>query len=251
MPFKIIVNADDLGMSEAVNEAIFRGMANGAITSASMLSNGPAAPGLAKSTTLFPQCSIGVHLNLTEFEPLCPQSHQDLACILDENGRFNGNEIRKIRITLPVLRAVYREWCAQIENLMRWGVKLSHIDSHHHVHTIPQFLPLLAALRWRYRIVRVRISRNLYTDSDRPSRRVLAGKRLYNLSLRRIGFRTTELFTDLETFVSQDAVLPRAWESAELMVHPGADAAREANLLRSDLLRVLEYPCSAITYQQL
>ena len=51
---KIIVNADDLGISELVNEAIFQGMRRGTITSATMLSNGPAVKAAAQILHLFP-----------------------------------------------------------------------------------------------------------------------------------------------------------------------------------------------------
>lgn len=97
MLMKIIVNADDLGMSEPVNEAIFQGMQLGTITSATVLSNGPAVRAATKQLHLFPKCSFGVHLNLTEFEPLCSGSHTDLASILDQNRCFNGNSIREVR----------------------------------------------------------------------------------------------------------------------------------------------------------
>src|SRR5436309_2289835 len=99
----IIVNGDDLGMSESINEAIFQGMERGAITSATMLSNGAAVKHAAQSVHLFPACSFGVHLNLTEFSPLCSGSPTDLARILDANQRFNGNSIREVEISLPML----------------------------------------------------------------------------------------------------------------------------------------------------
>jgi chitin disaccharide deacetylase len=177
---KIIVNADDLGISETVNEAIFQGMQRGTVTSATMLSNGPAVRAATQQLHLFPNCSFGVHLNLTEFEPLCSGSVTALAAILDQNKCFKGNSIREVGIGLPMLRAVFREWCSQIENLIRLGVEPSHLDAHHHVHTIPQLLPVLAALRRRYQINKVRISRNMYDDSERPGGLLLAKKRLFN-----------------------------------------------------------------------
>src|SRR5215471_2247740 len=64
MSVRIIVNADDLGISEAVNEATFRAMERGVITSATMLANGPEVVAAAKLAPRFPKCSFGVHLNL-------------------------------------------------------------------------------------------------------------------------------------------------------------------------------------------
>src|SRR5208282_2021010 len=146
MPIRIIVNADDLGMSAEVNEAIFRALEDGVITSATMLSNGSAVIPAARMLHRFPNCSFGVHLNLTDFQPLCAESYTALSSILDGHNCFNGNAIRKVRISAPMLRAIYREWCAQIDNLIEIGMQPSHLDAHHHVHTIPQMLPVLAGL---------------------------------------------------------------------------------------------------------
>src|SRR5271169_4294776 len=99
MLIQIIVNADDLGMSAEVNEAIFRAMENGVITSATMLSNGSAVVPAARRLRRFPNCSFGVHLNLTEFQPLGAESPTALSSILDEQHCFNGNAIREVRIS--------------------------------------------------------------------------------------------------------------------------------------------------------
>jgi len=252
LSMRVVVNADDLGISDAVNEAIFNGMRSGTVTSATLLSNGPAVQAAARSLRLFPKCSFGVHLNLTEFEPLCPESYVDLAAILDKNGCFNGNSIREVRIGVPMLRAIFREWSWQIENLMRLGVEPSHFDAHHHVHTIPQLLPVLAALRKRYKIHKVRISRNMYEDFERPSQLLLAKKRLFNLALRTIGFQTTRIFTDLTTYVKLCGAAPPSSGSVELMTHPGSlPRAEEATLLESDWTRRLSYKATLISYKSL
>src|SRR5580658_248478 len=249
---RIIVNADDLGISEPVNEAIFQGMQRRTITSATVLSNGPAVRAATKELRLFPNCSFGVHLNLTEFEPLWSGSHTDLANILDQNRCFNGNSIREVGINLPMLRAIFREWCFQIENVMRLGVEPSHLDAHHHVHTIPQMLPVLAALRRRYKINKVRISRNMYDDAERPGRLLLAKKWLFNFDLRTIGFRTTRIFTDLGTFIKLCAARPPRRRTVELMTHPGAvPRDEEANLLESDWPRRLSYKATLVSYDNL
>jgi predicted glycoside hydrolase/deacetylase ChbG (UPF0249 family) len=252
MPMRIIVNADDLGQSDPVNDAIFQGMQRGTITSATMLSNGSAVEAAAQKLHLFPNCSFGVHLNLTEFAPLCPGSGADLASILDKNGCFNGNSIREVPITGPMVKAIFREWCAQIENLIRLGVEPSHLDGHHHVHTVPRLLPVLAALRRRYKISKVRISRNLYDDSERPGQLLLAKKKVFNLALRTMGFRTTRIFTDLGTYIKLCAECPPRQASVELMTHPGSlPRGEEANLLESDWISRLAYKATLVSYKNL
>ena len=249
---KIIVYADDLGMSEEVNEAIFEGMRRGVITSATMLANGPAVSSAAQKLHHFPTCSFGVHLNLTEFQPVCAENGTGLLSILDDKGHFNGNRIREIKIGPRLLRAVFQEWCSQIEHLIRLGVRPSHFDAHHHVHTIPQMLPVLMALRMRYKIAKVRISRNMYDGSERPSGSLLAKKRFYNVALNVTGFRTTRLFTDLATYVRLCGNDPPRVASAELMTHPGSDpGGQEAKLLGSDWPNRLSYRATLISYKSL
>ncbi len=252
MPIQIIVNADDLGMSAEVNEAIFRAMENRVITSATMLSNGSAVIPAARMLHRFPNCSFGVHLNLTDFQPLCAGSYTALSSILDGHNCFNGNAIRKVRISAPMLRAIYKEWCAQIDNLIELGVQPSHLDAHHHVHTIPQMLPVLAALRRRYRINKVRISRNLYDPAAPASKFLLSKKWLYNRALWCIGFRTTRIFTDLEAFIKVCAARPPREQLIELMTHPGsALSSEEPDLLASDWTRKLSYQVALVSYNAL
>jgi predicted glycoside hydrolase/deacetylase ChbG (UPF0249 family) len=252
MPTRIVVNADDLGISEEVNEAIFRRLENRTVTSATILSNGPFTAEAIKRVHRFPECSFGVHLNLTEFKPLSANSQVALSEILNERGQFNGNAIREIKIGVPVLSAIYREWCEQIENVMRMGAQPSHLDGHHHVHTIPQMLPVLALLRRRYKINCIRISRNLYAPPELVTRGMLAKKGLYNLALRRIGFKTTGIFTDLETFVKLCSLQPPGKHTAELMTHPGLEPnSEESHLLDSDWLISLGYKATLVSYKAL
>jgi len=246
------VNADDLGLSRSVNEAIFEAMCRGVVTSATILANGPAVQEAARRTKEFPNCSFGIHLNLTEFAPICAESYPALKPILNKENRFNGNSVREVPITIAMLRAVFREWCQQIEALLRLGVEPSHFDAHHHVHTIPQMLPVLAALRQKYRIRKTRISRNLYQAGDGPSRTLLAKKRAFNWALRAMGFRTTRLFTDLETFLSVCAHRPPEANSIELMTHPGSSpSGREAGLLGGHWPSTLPYDVGLINYKNL
>ena len=249
---KIIVNADDLGISESVDDAIFEAIQRGVVTSATLLANGPSLEKAARRTKAFPNCSFGVHLNLTEFKPLCADSRCSLGSILDEDECFNGNSIREVPITAGMLKAVFREWCHQIEFLIRLGVEPSHIDGHHHVHTIPQMLPVLVALRRRYGIRKVRISRNMYHNGEHPTRTLLAKKHAFNWTLQVVGFKTTQIFTDLETFMNACANSAPRVITAELMTHPGSSpGSAEAALLKNHWFQTLPYKVELISYKNL
>jgi predicted glycoside hydrolase/deacetylase ChbG (UPF0249 family) len=246
----IIVNADDLGMSPAVNEATFDLMSKGRISSATIMANAPATREAARQAPKFPACSLGVHLNLTQFEPLTGGSGARL--LVDERGQMSrANE--RARPSLARLRAVYRELCAQIERVASLGVSISHIDSHHHVHTGPLVFPALKEVQRRYRIRRVRLSKNFYSPDKPCPADLFWRKRAYNWALQSVyPTQTTDAFTEFLTYYHADAARQRSIGRIELMVHPGsASAAAEMAILESDWAARTGLPVQMISYTQL
>jgi predicted glycoside hydrolase/deacetylase ChbG (UPF0249 family) len=219
---KIITNADDLGADRATNDAIFALMREELVTSATILANGAAVPDACGQTADFGRCSFGVHLNLTEFRPL--RGPHGLEPLLNSAGEFNGT-VRTVRNLGALCPAICQEWCAQIERVQSHGVAISHLDSHHHVHTIPRLLPVLKAVQRKFGIRKVRISRNLYTLEGRPPPSLLVKKALFNWALRRwYATATTDQFTDLEAFCAQQSRITGCSRTVEIMLHPGGAA---------------------------
>jgi len=247
---RVIINADDLGISEAVNDAIFDLIARQRVTSATVIANGPAFRHAASKIKHFPRCSFGAHLNLTQFAPLTRGGN---AALLTDAEGLMSRSIESQRFEPKLLLAMYRELCAQVEILGSAGIELSHFDSHNHVHTRPQLFPVVKALQRRYRIRKVRISKNIYTP-EQPVNSALARKKTaYNWALRNFyATRTTEGFTEL---LSYQAELDRGahhCRSVELMAHPGAHyAAPETDLLKSDWLAASGLGARLISYREL
>jgi chitin disaccharide deacetylase len=246
----VIVNADDLGMSREVNEATFDLMSRGRISSATIMANAAATREAASRVSKFSRCSFGVHLNVTQFEPLTGGPGARL--LVDERGQMSrANETA--RPGLERLRAVYEELCAQIERVATLGVRISHVDSHHHVHTRPFFFPVLKEVQKRYHIRRVRLAKNFY-PADRPCpSHLLWKKRAYNWALRSVyATHTTHAFTEFLTYHHAEAARKRSVGRIELMVHPGAAyAAEETAILESDWTARTDLPMQLISYAQL
>ena len=246
----VIVNADDLGISQEVNEATFDLMSKGRISSATILANAPATNEAARRASKFPRCSVGVHLNVTQFEPLTGGPGARL--LVDERGQMSrANETARPAPTR--LCAVYQELCAQIERVASLGVRISHVDSHHHVHTRPAFFPVLKEVQRRFHIRKVRLAKNFYA-SDRPCPAdLLWKKRAYNWALRSMyATQTTDAFTELLTYYHADAATKRSIGRIELMVHPGAAyAAEEIEILESDWIPRMGLPVQLISYTEL
>jgi predicted glycoside hydrolase/deacetylase ChbG (UPF0249 family) len=229
----VIINADDLGLSQEVNEATFDLMSKRIATSATIMSNGPSVLSAIEGSKRFPACSFGVHLNLTEFRPL--SRNEGLKELLGEDGEFSGVLERapgSIKKSRTLLFAMADEWCHQIDFLQKAGVQVSHLDSHQHVHTIPFVFPVLKYVQAKYGIRRVRATRNVYKAGGSPSQVMLWAKRAYQFSLRHFyTTRTTHVFMDFSTFYERAVVGQQEWPSVEVMVHPGSLSDCDENQL--------------------
>lgn len=251
---QVIVNADDLGISPEANSEIFGLMQQGIVTSATAIANGPWVESACQKIKNFPQCSFGVHLNLTEFSPLT--GHHKLTPLLDQTGAFVEQHVRTVRIDSQLAQGIFEEFCAQIEKLKSLGISISHIDSHHHVHTIPGIFRTLKKVQQQFGIRRVRLSRNIYGPTEVTPLSLRCKKSVYNSLLKYyFSTKTTQTFTDFKTFYERTqtagSALPR-YRSVELMVHPGyAPYAEETELLRREWQASSPFPVRLINYTDL
>jgi predicted glycoside hydrolase/deacetylase ChbG (UPF0249 family) len=248
----LIINADDLGASRVVNESTIELMAAGRITSATIMGNGPDLPYLRGRLESLRRCSFGVHLNATQYRPLTREP--GLRALMDRNDEMTRIG-RPFRIDTKLLRGIYAEFCAQVESVGRLGIPLTHLDSHHHVHTQAALFPVLKAVQRRYSIRKIRLSKNLYLSGQEPPAALAAKKSIFNWCLGRLCRTvTTDLFTEFSTFHALliDGKLPSHVRSVEAMVHPGgARYAEETELLRSDWMERLPPSTALISYAEL
>jgi predicted glycoside hydrolase/deacetylase ChbG (UPF0249 family) len=248
----IIINADDLGLSSAVNEAIFDLMERGHVTSSSLLANAPATEEAIVESRHQKDRSFGVHLNLTEFRPLTRSSA--LSPILDNSGCFAGDSIRSTPITSQLRDAIFQEWSAQIERLLAMGVTPSHIDSHHHVHTIPGLFFVLKRVQRRFGVRKVRISKNIYPTKAQAPRSLLLRKMLWNAAVRwYYPTITTNGFTSLNDFLDAAHHQQIRYRSVEIMVHPGGSGEyrEESELLVKSWRDRLPFQSTLINFSSL
>ena len=248
---RLIINADDLGYNQKVNDAIFDLMAEGRITSATIMANGEAVEDAAKRASGTKDCSFGVHLDIHELAPLT--SNPALQRIMDPRGWFNGS-VRDIRITSDLQHAVGEEWRAQVAKLRSLGVQISHIDSHHHTHTIPALFRTLKDLQRDTGIWKVRATHNIYPNNVRVSLVKMMKKWLWAWALRNWRrTKTVDGFTDFATLLAEGSRRKVPHEVVEAMVHPGYPkyAVEETAALRTDWQKSLLGPVEMISYWQL
>jgi predicted glycoside hydrolase/deacetylase ChbG (UPF0249 family) len=145
---QLIVNADDFGFSSGVNYGIIDAHLNGIVNSATMMMNMEGTDHAIQLAKENPSLQVGIHLVLTCGNPLL----QDVSSLTNEEGAFHSlSELHSKKATV-LLEDVEKEWTAQIEKFLRSGVPLTHIDSHHHVHTIEELLPVVQRLSKKYNL---------------------------------------------------------------------------------------------------
>jgi hopanoid biosynthesis associated protein HpnK len=157
---RLIVNADDFGLSEAIDDGIVEAHRDGIVTCASVIVNAPAFAHAVAAAKANPGLDLGVHLTLTELAPVC--AAPTVPSLVGADGRFAAHAIafaaRYLRgsVRLPEVR---RELDAQIRRALDAGLTISHLDSHQHVHVLPGIARVVAELAAEHGIGAVRYPR--------------------------------------------------------------------------------------------
>lgn len=194
---RIVVNADDLGLSPAVNRAILEGLDAGWLSDASVIVTGPA---FAELRPLLAGRSLGLHVDVSEFASL--------------TGPLHGR--RGLDFPISAVGDLVTEISAQCERLLDAGLTVSHVDSHQHAHYQPVVFEALLRAAARYRIPYARgISNVPPTRFRRQVRRRLSTERA-----RYSGIGTLAAFGPAAMI---QVALDAGWrpDTLEVMCHPG------------------------------
>ena len=204
---RLIVNADDFGLTPGVSRGILRAHREGLVTSTTVLASLAPDPEIDAEAMACSGLGLGLHLNLTWGSPVSPPA--TVPSLVDAEGRF-GRDLAILRERARP-EDVRREADAQIEAFtQRFGRPPTHLDSHHHVHRLPRVMDAVVDVVQAARL---------------PLRSQDAG---FRDGLRRHGIVTTDHFVG-------DAEAEPYWTSArlldqlatlslgvtELMCHPG------------------------------
>ena len=142
---RIIINADDFGLSAGTNEAIIACHRAGSVTSTTLMVNMEGAEEAAALATANPGLGVGLHFTLTLGPSVC--APEEVASLVDGGGRFRGRgQVEKRAITGRIKpEEIGRELQAQMSRMQGFGLLPTHIDSHQHVHLLPGIFPVVAA----------------------------------------------------------------------------------------------------------
>ena len=144
---QLIVSADDLGLTPGVNRGILRAFQEGIVTTASLLVTGKAFEEAVALARQNPELDVGLHLTLVEERAVL--GHEVLPTLVDETGRFprtSGEFFRRALFGRIGWDEVEREIAAQIERFQKTGLRLSHVNSHQHLHMFPPVFQIVSRL---------------------------------------------------------------------------------------------------------
>ncbi len=139
MPARLIINADDFGLTPGINRAIQDLHRARALTSATLMATGPAFEDAITIATANPTLGVGCHIVLLDGLPVSDPAH--IPTLLGADGKTFRPSLADF--TRSLLRGsinpedILRESIAQIQKLQRAGIDVTHLDTHKHTHLFP------------------------------------------------------------------------------------------------------------------
>ena len=243
---QIIMNADDFGRHDRINEAVEQAVMYGCLRSATLMPGGKAFDGAVQVARRCPPLGVGIHFTLANGFPVLPA--KEIPSLVTEEGVFYDDYmafLKRFMRGLIRLSEVRSELSAQLGKMERAGLKLTHVDSHQHLHHVPGILGIVLDLAESAGIHALRISHTHVFDGDLGSVGQLVGRlglgslsRYAARAARKRGFFMPDHFAGI---VAGEAVSEKAMErfldhleegTTEIMMHPGTDNAA----LRRDCL---------------
>ncbi|HEY0264994.1 MAG TPA: ChbG/HpnK family deacetylase [Granulicella sp.] len=149
MPPRLIINADDFGLTRGINRAIAELYRAGALTSTTLMATGPAFDDAVALAQTLPGLGVGCHVVLVDGTP---------ASLPSEIPTLLGSDKRTFRLTLGSFvrdlllgridqAEIACEALAQIRHLQQAGIRVTHADTHKHTHLFPTVArPLIEVL---------------------------------------------------------------------------------------------------------
>lgn len=129
MTKKVIINADDFGMSEGYNYGVIKAVRDGVVSSTTIMINQFAAPHAVSLLKEVPKVYVGLHVNLTTGKPV--SSPKKVPSLVKPNGEYIGSKDFKTHKKQFVYKDCYTETKAQVERFKELlGYYPTHIEPH-------------------------------------------------------------------------------------------------------------------------
>lgn len=211
----LIINADDFGKSELVNEGIIFCFKNELITSASLMANDEGTDSAIKYIKENRLSTIGAHINLTEGYPM---GKFDVDLLLNPDGTWNKNSYWNPKIlNRGILEKIADEINLQLDKIIDNGIDLCHLNSHHHIHTTPFLFSIFFKIA-KKRNIKMRVAQT-YSEGNYIK---YCYRKFINNLLKSNELAFTDYFKTINAFVTRKNNLKG--KNVEVMVHPSFTA---------------------------
>ncbi|WP_428396225.1 hopanoid biosynthesis-associated protein HpnK [Lichenicoccus sp.] len=155
---RVIISADDFGLSETINEAVEQAHTKGLLTTASLMVGGAAAADAVARARRLPNLRVGLHLVVIEGPAIL--SHAQIPALVGEDGQFPSDQAAfgfRAAFRADVRAQLQREIAAQFAAFAATGLALDHANAHKHMHLHPVVGRLLIAAGLRHGLRAIRI----------------------------------------------------------------------------------------------
>ena len=157
---RLIVSADDFGLSRSINEGIVKAYKEGIVTNLNVIPTGEAFDDAADLIKRLKLEEAGAHLALTETLPVSDPAK--IPSLVTKNGMFYSNHIlfsAKFMFGLIARHDVYLEFERQLLRVEKTGVRITNLSSHEHIHMIPAIMDMMVRLAKEHDIPAIRYPR--------------------------------------------------------------------------------------------
>lgn len=157
---RLVVTADDFGLSLEVNEAVEQAHRDGILTAASLMVSAPAAADAVARARRLPSLRVGLHLVMVEAWPTLPPSA--LSDLVGADGLIRS-DMGRLGLDLALKASARRQLAAEIEAQFQayraTGLPLDHVNAHKHFHVHPLIAGLVLAAGKRHGMRALRVPR--------------------------------------------------------------------------------------------
>lgn len=168
---KLILNADDFGLTRGVNEGIIRAHREGILTSATLMASADAFDHAVELAKQNPSLGIGCHLVLVGGTAVAPA--EEIPTLASKDGRLPdslGVFVTRLSTGRIRLQEIERELRAQILKIRAAGIEPTHLDTHKHTHAHPAVMEAIGRIATELGITRVRKPMEDLRDSWKSTR---------------------------------------------------------------------------------
>jgi len=194
---RLIVNADDLGLSPEVNAGIMRAHRHGILRSASLMVAEPAARAAADLARDNPDLDVGLHAVVCNGRSVLDSSR--LGAAVGASGEFIGTPVAagiRYFFDRSMRAAMTDELRAQVERHLELVGYLNHIDGHLNFHVHPLFADILVNLAVEYKVPCIRLPRERVMTTMRLRRDNAARKLVESVIFRTLSRRTHRMMAE-------------------------------------------------------